>query len=335
MFMGHRRVSAPHRSSLGYRRVRARRIVPAPRDWQKYEGAPKLLGFLGIKAGMTHCVYIEDRPRSHLANREVTTAVTCIETPPIVIFSLRGYKKTAYGLQIAADLMASETKEELKRKLKPPKKYDFKKSKKKFEDNLEDIVELRAVVHTQPYLTGIGMKTPQIAEIKIGCNTIKEGYEYGLSLLGKELLIRDVFKAGEFVDAIGVTKGKGFQGPVKRHGVKILQHKSKGTKRGVGSIGPWHPARTMWTIPRYGQMGFHMRTDYNKRIMQIGSDGAQIVPKGGFVRYGVVKNNYLLVKGSVPGSKKRTVMLRGNIRQAPQTTKEPQILFISTKSQQG
>ena len=95
--MGHRKASAPHRSSLGYRRVRARRIIPAPRAWQKYEGAPKLLGFLGIKAGMTHCIYVEDRPRSHLANREVTVALTCIETPPIVVFGLRGYSKTPYG----------------------------------------------------------------------------------------------------------------------------------------------------------------------------------------------------------------------------------------------
>ena len=333
--MGHRKASAPHRSSLGYRRVRARRIVPAPRAWQTYEGAPKLLGFLGIKAGMTHCEYLEDKPRSHLVNREVTVAVTCIETPPNVVFGLRGYKKSPYGLKIVADLITTETKDELKRRVKPPKQYDLEAAKKKFESHLEEIVELRAIVHTQPYLTGIGMKTPQIAEIKIGCSKIEEGYQYGLSLLGKEVLIRDVFKAGDFVDSIGVTKGKGFQGPVKRHGIKILQHKSKGTKRGVGSIGPWHPARTMWTIPRYGQMGYNVRTEYNKRIMQIGSDGAQIVPKGGFVKYGIVKNNYVLLKGSVPGPKKRTILLREPVRKAPQPEKEPQILFISTKSQQG
>jgi large subunit ribosomal protein L3 len=320
---------------LGYRRVRARRIVPAPRAWQSYEGAPKLLGFLGFKAGMTHCTYIEDRPRSHLANREVTAALTCIEAPPMVVFGLRGYGRTPYGLKIVADLRTLETKEELNRRIKSPKKYNFEKAKKDFEKNLDRITELRAVVHTQPYLTGIGMKTPNIAEIKIGCTSINEGYEYGLSLMGKEVLIRDVFKTGEFVDTIGVTKGKGFQGPVKRHGVKILQHKSKGTKRGVGSIGPWHPARTMWTIPRYGQMGFNVRTDYNKRIMQIGSDGTQIVPDGGFVRYGIVKNNYVMVKGSVPGSKKRTILLRAPVRQPPQPEKEPQILYISTKSQQG
>ena len=333
--MGHRRVSAPHRSSLGYRRVRARRIVPAPRAWQKYEGAPKLLGFLGFKAGMTHCIYIEDKPRSHLVNREVTVAVTCVETPPMVVFGLRGYAKSPYGLKIVADIRTMETKEELNRRVRSPKKYDFKKAQKNFENQLDQIVELRAIVHTQPYLTGIGMKTPNIAEIKIGCSDIKEGFEYGMSLLGKEVLIRDVFKTGEFVDSIGVTKGKGFQGPVKRHGVKILQHKSKGTKRGVGSIGPWHPARTMWTIPRYGQMGFHVRTEYNKRVMQIGSDGTQIVPDGGFVKYGLVKNNYVLLKGSISGTKKRTVLLRTPMRKTPQPEKEPKILFVSTKSQQG
>ena len=198
--MGHRRVSAPHRSSLGYRRVRAKRIVPAPRAWQKYEGAPKLLGFLGFKAGMTHCIYIEDKPRSHLVNRELTVAVTCVETPPMVVFGLRGYAKTPYGLKIVGDIRTMETKEELSRRVKPPKKYDSKKTQKNFEKQLEKVVELRVVVHTQPYLTGIGMKTPNIAEIKIGCSDIKEGFEYGISLLGKEVLIRDVFKTGEFVE---------------------------------------------------------------------------------------------------------------------------------------
>ena len=333
--MGHRKVSAPHRSSLGYRRVRARKILPAPRAWPKYEGPPKLLGFVGIKAGMTHVIYIEDRPRSHLANRERSVPVTVIETPPIVVFGLRGYARTPYGLKIVAELHSTTVKEQLVRKIKLPKSYDFEKKKENFESKLDIISDLRAIIHSQPYLTGIGMKTPHITEIKIGCNTIKEGYDYGLSLLGKEVLIRDVFKPGEFVDTIGVTKGKGFQGPVKRHGVKILQHKSKGTKRGVGSIGPWHPARTMWTIPRYGQMGYHRRTEYNKRIMLIGSDGSEIVPKGGFVKYGLVKNNYVLLKGSVPGPKKRPIFLREPMRTPPQPEKEPQIIYISKESQQG
>ena len=333
--MGSRTSHAPRHSSLGYRRNRASRITPAPRAWPEYNGAPKLLGFLGIKAGMSHCVYIEDRPRSHLANREVTVPVTVVETPPIAVFGLRGYVKTPYGLKIAADIQTLETKEELSRRLKPPKEYDFDKAKENFEAKLPEMEEIRAIVHTQPYLTGIGTKIPQVAEIKIGCNSIKEGYEYGMSLLGKEVLIRDVFRAGEFIDSIGVTKGKGFQGPVKRHGIKILQHKSKHTKRGVGSIGPWHPARTMWTVPRHGQMGFHIRTEYNKRIMQIGSDGSQIVPDGGFVKYGLVKNNYVVLRGSIPGGKKRTVMLRKPMRKAPQAIKEPQIAYISTRSQQG
>jgi len=332
--MGHRKVSAPHRSSLGYRRVRARRIVPSPRIWPEYEGPPKLLGFLGIKAGMTHVVYIEDRPRSHLANRERTVPVTVIETPPLVVFGIRGYMKTPYGLKIISELHSAETKEQLKRRIKLPTQYDFDAKKEAFEESLEKVSELRAIVHTQPYLTGIGMKTPQIAEIKIGCKTVREGYDYALSLLGKEVMIRDVFKAGEYVDTIGVTKGKGFQGPVKRHGIKILQHKSKGTKRGVGSIGPWHPARTMWTIPRYGQMGYHKRTEYNKRLMLIGSDGSEIVPKGGFVNYGIVRNNYVLLKGSVPGPKKRTIMLRKPVRKPSYPEKEPQIVYISRESQQ-
>ncbi|MCH8907904.1 MAG: 50S ribosomal protein L3, partial [Candidatus Heimdallarchaeota archaeon] len=87
--------------------------------------------------------------------------------------------------------------------------------------------------------------------------------------------------------------------------------------------------------PRYGQMGYFRRTEYNKRVMQLGVDGEEITPDGGFVKYGIVKNRYIVVKGSIPGPKKRMVMLRNGVRVQDKRILEPKISYTSTRSQQG
>jgi large subunit ribosomal protein L3 len=84
-----------------------------------------------------------------------------------------------------------------------------------------------------------------------------------------------------------------------------------------------------------GQMGYHQRTEYNKRILKIGNNGEEIVPKGGFLHYGVIKNNYVLVKGTVQGPAKRMVVLRGAIREPEDKFGLPEITYISTESKQG
>lgn len=75
-----------------------------------------------------------------------------------------------------------------------------------------------------------------------------------------------------------------------------------------------------------GQMGFQTRTELNKRILKFGN-GNEINPKGGFIRYGIIKSYYLLIEGSVPGSKKRLVMIRKAIR-----SKLPPIMPYEIKS---
>ena len=74
----------------------------------------------------------------------------------------------------------------------------------------------------------------------------------------------------------------------------------------------------MWTVARPGQHGYHSRTEYNKRIIMMGTDAAKINPKQGFEHYGLVKNDFVLLAGSVPGPVKRLIALRGNIRPAKQ-----------------
>ncbi|MFX1259209.1 MAG: 50S ribosomal protein L3, partial [Promethearchaeota archaeon] len=106
-------------------------------------------------------------------------------------------------------------------------------------------------------------------------------------------------------------------------------------RRAVACIGPWHPARVLYTVPRPGQLGYHQRTEYHKRIMLIGENEEEINPKGGYIRYGKVKGDYLLLLGSIPGPKKRLIRIRKTIRPLKSfTVKTPEITFISRESQQ-
>ena len=167
----------------------------------------------------------------------------------------------------------------------------------------------------------------------------EEKLNTALELLGNEVKASDILNEGQFVDAIATTKGKGFQGVVKRWGIRIQYGKAvrAGKGRHVGSIGPWTPSRTMWTVAQAGQMGYHKRTEFNKKILKIASadEVDQINPDGGFVKYGLVKNDYVLVKGSLPGPSKRLVILRQPIRPNNKSEDIPQINYISTKSKQG
>ena len=330
-----RNKNAPHRSSLGYRRKRASSHKPKVRGWGRHEGPPKILAFPGFKAGMSRIIYQEDRQSSHLAQTDRITAVSIVETPPIILIGLRTYQLTAYGLKILGEANAESENEYLKKHYRRPANPEFEKEVKKVEDSLGKAVQLRAICHTQPDLTSIRSKKPYIFEIKVGTKTFQEGLNWLKEQMGKELYVEDFTREGNYVDVIGITKGKGFQGPVKRHGVTLLPRKSKHTKRGVGSIAPWTPARVQWVLPRYGQLGYFRRTEYNKRVIKLGNNPEQINPMGGFVKYGIVKNRYCVVKGSVPGPKKRLVVLRDPMRAQKKFIKEPTVRYYSRLSQQG
>ncbi len=339
--MGHRRQSAPRHGSLRYMpRKRANYIKGRIRNWLDVDNKdPLFLGFAGFKSGMTHIAYIEDQKTNPFFGKELMKPVTVIETPPLVLFGVKIYEQSEYGLKCKGELLHNKLNKELARKisLPNPDNYDFKKKRKDLEESINSNSILRALFHTQPYKTSVPRIKPDIIEVKIsGGSTPNERLQFALDNFGKEIRIRDVFAEGEFVDAIGVSKGKGFQGPVKRFGIKLLPRKTRGTKRGVGCIGPWHPARVMYTVARAGQMGFHQRTEYNKRIVKISETGDEINPKGGFLHYGLVKGDYIVVIGSVPGPKKRLIRIRKSMR--PKRVIEvtpPTITYISRQTQQG
>lgn len=106
---------------------------------------------------------------------------------------------------------------------------------------------------------------------------------------GEEVTV-DVFSEGEYVDVVGVSKGKGFQGVVKRHGfagVNDATHGQHNRLRAPGSIGASsYPSRVFKGMRMAGQMG-------NKRVKVINLQVVKIVPE----------QNLLVVKGSIPGAK--------------------------------
>jgi large subunit ribosomal protein L3 len=334
--MGHRKKSAPKHGSLAYLpRGRAKRTVGRIRFWPKVEEGPTLLGFMGYKAGMTHIMMVEDTPGSLHLGKEAAHPATILDVPPIIIFAIRAYTKDQYGLHTFSEAWMKSPPKDFDRALVLPEEFNTEENMKKIEEKIEEIAEIRLLAATQPRLAAVPKKKPDISEVKVDGGSIQEQLKYAKSLLGKTVSITDVFKEGHYLDAIAITKGKGFQGPVKRWGINILPRKSRKTKRGVAAIGPWKPARVLYTVPRAGQMGYHQRTEYNKRILKIGVDGKDVTPKGGFLNYGEVKGTYVIVDGSVPGPAKRLIRLRYPVRPPTKMPEAPPTInYISLESMQ-
>ncbi|MHA1263822.1 MAG: 50S ribosomal protein L3 [Candidatus Helarchaeota archaeon] len=336
--MGHRKRSAPRHGSLAYHpRKRAKNFTGRWRSWGSFSfDTPTILGFAAYKAGMTHVILIEDRKSSPYYGHELVKAATVLDTPPTVVCAIRAYYRKNNALKVMGEVWAGELSEDLRRKFPTPIEYSMDKVLLELENRITNAVELHLILHTQPRLTSLPKKKPDIFESKIVGGTITEQWKFAKDLLGNELKINSVFREGEYIDISAVTKGKGFQGPMKKFGIKKLPRKSRKTVRGVGAIGPWKPSQTMWTIARSGQMGFHQRVELNKRILKIGIDPKEIIPAGGFLNYGLIRGDYLLVLGSIPGPRKRMIRLRKAIRppsNIPDTP--PDLVYVSLASKQG
>jgi len=336
--MGHRKTHAPKHGSLAYLpRHRAKKPVARIRYWPKIKADnPRLLGFLGYKAGMTYVFTIEDRKRSPNFGKEVMRAATILETPPIILCGIRTYTHNPYGLQQLTEVWMKDPPAELERALVLPESFNTEEMMQKVTQNLDQTTTIRAIIATQPSLANLSKKKPEITEIEIGGGTIPQQLEYAKALLGKTVTPEEIFKNGQYIDIAAITTGKGWQGPVKRWGVTILQAKGRKTKRGIATLGPWNPHHLMYSIPRAGQMGYHQRIEFNKRILKMGKDGKEVSVKGGFMRYGNVISSYILMEGSIAGTEKRTITLRYPARPPKQVMEEPpQITYVSHESPQG
>src|SRR3990170_1139829 len=238
--MGHRKKHAPRHGSLAYLpRHRAKHHVARIRYWPKITAtAPRLLGFTAYKAGMTYVFTIEDRKRSPNFGKEVMRAATVIETPPILICGIRTYTHNPYGLQHLTEAWMKDPPAELERALVMPETFNTEEMLQKIQERLSETTAIRVIAATQPQQTSLSKKKPDITEIEIGGATIPQQLEYAKTLLSKTVTAEEVFKDGQYADVAAITTGKGFQGPVKRWHVTVLQAKGRKTKRGIATLGP-------------------------------------------------------------------------------------------------
>ena len=329
----------PNRGSMAFSpRKRARSETPHITSWAAVEGdEPKILGFAGYKVGMSHIMAVDYRKKSTTAGQEIRMPVTIVEIPPMKVIGARGYIQDTYGLRTLTEAWEKKIDKDLERTLPIPKNHNAKSAWKKMSDS--DLEEVRLLVHTQPRMvTGIPKKRPEIMEMAVGGGSVDAQIEFAKEMMGKEFTMSDFTQDGEMMDAIAVTTGYGFQGHVKRWGVKLLTHKNSKHRRMIGNLGPFSPGYVVSTVPQAGQTGYHQRTEYNKRLLKIGDNPDEINPKGGFLNYGLIRGNYALLHGSLPGPSKRLIRFRKAVRFHGKKTDSvvvPEITMISQESQQG
>uniref|UniRef100_A0A8C9INX4 Large ribosomal subunit protein uL3 n=1 Tax=Piliocolobus tephrosceles TaxID=591936 RepID=A0A8C9INX4_9PRIM len=206
-------------------------------------------------------------------------------------------------------------------------------------------------------LLPLRQKKAHLMEIQVNGGTVAEKLDWARERLEQQVPVNQVFGQDEMIDVIGVTKGKGYKGVTSRWHTKKLPRKTHRGLRKVACIGAWHPARVAFSVARAGQKGYHHRTEINKKIYKIGQgylikDGKliknnastdydlsdkSINPLGGFVHYGEVTNDFVMLKGCVVGTKKRVLTLRKSllVQTKRRALEKIDLKFIDTTSKFG
>jgi len=366
--MSHRKFEAPRHGSLGYlpkKRTKHHRgrIRSFPKD---NASAPvHLTAFMGFKAGMTHVVREIERPGSKLHKKESVEAVTILETPPMTVVGVVGYVETPNGLRSLTTVWAAHLSDDVKRRFYKnwyrSKRKAFTKYAKKCAEKPQDVqFELdrikkycqvvRVLAHTQIRKVKLRQKAAHLLEIQVNGGDVDAKVEFAKNLFEKDVSVDNVVSEGEVVDICAATRGHGFEGVVTRWGVSRLPRKTHRGLRKVACIGAWHPARVRFTCARAGQMGYHHRTEINKRVLRVGKKGDArgasteadltekgITPVGGFPHYGEINEDWVMIKGCVAGTRKRAVTLRKSLLNVScRAFMEPlNIKFIDTSSKYG
>merc|ERR1712045_173049 len=353
--MSHRKFSAPRHGSLKFLpKKRCTRPRGTPKSFPKDDASQPihLTAFIGFKAGMTHVVREAEKPGSAINKKEVVEPVTIVECPPLKVVGVTGYIKTADGPRSIKTVWAARLTDEVKRRFyknwyackkkaftKSSKKWESEDGKKSIDRDLELLkkhaVSVRAICHTQMQGLSLRQKKAHLIEIQVNGGSIADKVEWCKDNFEKEVAVNTVFAKNEMIDCIGITKGRGK----------------------VACIGAWHPSRVAFSVARSGQKGYHHRTEINKKVYRVGAgyhtvDGKlvknnaatevditdkSINPVGGFVHYGLVKNDFVLIKGGVIGPKKRAITLRKSLlKQTSRAALENvNLKFIDTTSKMG
>jgi large subunit ribosomal protein L3e len=324
---------------------------------------------MGYKAGMTHIVRDVDKPGSKQHKKEVVESVTVIETPPMVVVGVVGYIETPTGLRTLTTVWAEHLKEEVLRRFyknwyrskkkaftKYAKNYSAENKKTTIDRELARIKKYASVVrvlaHTQVRKIKLRQKKAHLMEIQVNGGNVAQKVDFAVNLFEKPVPVDSVFAENDMIDVIGSTKGHGYEGVTARWGTTRLPRKTHKGLRKVACIGAWHPSRVKFTVARAGQDGYHHRTQVNKKVYKIGKTIREdehnattefdltkksITPLGGFPRYGIVNEDYVMVKGSVVGVRKRVLTLRKTLLTHTSRTslEKIKLKFIDTSSKFG
>merc|ERR550537_521555 len=289
----------------------------------------------------------------------------------MVVVGFVGYVETPRGLRALTSVWAGHLSEECKRRFykswHTSKQKAFTKYQKRGSDASKgsdapmatEIARakkycqvIRAICHTQVGKVKLGQKKAHVKEIQVNGGTTEKKVDFVVDMFEKEVKVADVFAQDEMVDCISVSTGSGTQGVVTRWGVTRLARKSHRGLRKVACIGSWHPARVQFQVPRSGQKGYGHRTEINKKIYRIGKNAKEDpnsamtendltekgpTPMGGFSHYGEVTNEWVMVKGTVAGCRKRMLTIRKSL--LPQVSRRANekigLKFIDTSSKFG
>jgi len=280
------------------------------------------------------------------------------------VVGIVGYVKTPHGLRSLTTVWSQSLNQDFLRRMyrnwyrskrkaftKHAKRYATERGKKEIEGEYAKIAKycstVRVVAHTQVRLVGGSQKRAHVMEIQINGGDTAAKVEFAKKLLEKKVSVDSVFDANELIDTLAATKGKGFEGVTTRWGTTRLPRKTHKGLRKVACIGAWHPSGVRFSVARAGQNGYHHRTEINKKIYKIGKNGEcktefdltskRITPMGGFPHYGIVDQDYLMIRGCCPGPRKRVITLRKSLLANTNRTALEQIhlKFVDTASTMG
>ncbi len=323
--------SKPRRGSMGYGpRKRTVRQYPRITSWPETDASEvRVQGFAGWKAGMTHILMRDTNPKSTSAGQEVRKAVTVVEAPPMTVLAVRGYRMTPYGKQTAGEVwtdVSEESPTNLFPRLANQTRGERDEEQGRKPAKRGGRIPKRPSKPTEEAANSLREQDLSEVEAKL---------EWALERLGGEIGIEDVYDVGQEVDVVGVTKGKGGQGSIKRFGLKLLSHKNSKRRRQGGNMGDFGTGYVRKTIRQAGQVGYHKRTELNKKILRISNpEESEITPAGGFLNYGEVTNPYMIIQGSLPGPAKRLIRFRDPTRPR-KIPGEVEVTYVSTSSKQG
>lgn len=307
---------------------RAKKLLPRIRNWPSPK-TPSVLTLPAFKAGMTHITIMDDS-LSPSKGQEIARPVTLLVFPKMFVYGARMYGKNYLYEQPVGAVYDKVLAQKLG--MKTVKSTSLEEIKKK----ASEYTDVTALAFADPSDLNIGIKKLMRFEFPVGGNGIEEKVAFIEKIFGKEVKPSEVLAPGEFIDVVCVSKGKGWEGPVSRFGVARQYHKSTGKIRHVGTLGAWHPPKVLFSVPMAGHLGFNYRTELNKRIVKMGTaqDSASVTPKGGFLKFGIIRSDYVMIEGSIPGSAKRFVRIRKALRSKGKVS-VPKIMYISTESKQG